>query len=80
MWEDMENFAGDYAALYQWEYPTPPGRPVPTHVTLFRINQKLFLEAEVEAEFRRLSMNKAGGHTHISTEHFKKCLWEACPY
>ena len=38
LWADMANVAGDYTTLNQREDPKPPGRPVTTQVTPFRIN------------------------------------------
>ena len=35
---DMEKLSGDYAVLYQQEYPSPPGIPVPTYVAPFQID------------------------------------------
>ena len=50
--KDMSKVMGDYAALYWKEDPTPPGKSVPTHVTPFRVNDNVPLEAEVEAAVR----------------------------
>ena len=55
------------------------GRPVPTHVTTFRINENVPTEGEVEASVQRLRLHKAGGHPHFCAEHFNKCIWEAYP-
>ena len=76
MRSDMEKVTGDYAALYRQEDPTIPGRPVPIHIRPFRINNDAPTEAtvEVEAAIRRLLLNKAGGHTHLRSEEFKKWL------
>ena len=76
---DIENFAGDYAALYRQEYPTLPGRPVQTHVTYFRVNYNVPSEADFEAAVWKLRLNKAGGRTHLRAEHFKKWMQEAYP-
>ena len=73
----MANFMGDYAALYWREDPTSPGRPVPDHVTPFRINDDVSTEAEVESAVLHLRLNKVGGHTHLRAEKFKKCMREA---
>ena len=73
----MANFMEDYAAIYRREDPTPPGRPVPDHVTPFRINDDVSTEAEVESEVLRLRLNKVGGHTHLRAGHFNKWLREA---
>ena len=51
-----------------------PWRPVVTYVALFRVNDDVPLEVEVDAEVRRLCLNKAGGHTHLHAEHFKEWL------
>ena len=75
----MEKVTGDYTILYWQEDPTPPGRPVKIHITLFKVNGEVPSEAEVEAAVHRLCLNKAGGHTHICTKHFKKWLKEAYP-
>ena len=48
-----------------------------THTMLSKINDEVPTEAEVEASVRRLRLNKAGGHTHLRSEHFKKWLREA---
>ena len=34
---DLEKFFGDYVALYHQEEPSPPGRPILTHVIPFYI-------------------------------------------
>ena len=47
---DIENFMGEYATLYRQEEPTPLGRPVPTDVTPFRVNEDVLSEAEAEVE------------------------------
>ena len=65
------------ATLYQQKDPTPPGRPVPTQVTPFSINNYIPTEAEVVAEICHLRLNKAGGHTQLRVEHCKKCPREA---
>ena len=70
----MVKVTGDYFELYQREDPTLPGRPVTTHVTPFRVNDDIPLDAEVEAAVRQLRLNKAGRHTQVRAEHFKKCL------
>ena len=75
LWAYMKTFVGGYATLYQWEDPTPPGRPVPTHVKPFMVNGDVPSEADVEAEERKLRLNKSVGHTHLCTEHFKKWMW-----
>ena len=41
---------GGYATLYRQEEPTPLGRPVPTDVTPFRVNEDVLSEAEAEVE------------------------------
>ena len=48
-----------------------------THTILSKINDEVPTEVEVEASVRRLRLNKAGGHTHLRSEHFKKWLREA---
>ena len=35
---DLEKVSGYYAYLYQWEDPSPPGRPVTTHISQFYID------------------------------------------
>ena len=62
---DLEKVSWDYSALYQWEDPSPPGRPVPTHVSPFKIDNGVSIEAEVEAEVPQLRVNRAGGHTNL---------------
>ena len=36
---DMENVSRHYAALYQWEEPSPLGMQVPSHVISFQIDE-----------------------------------------
>ena len=74
MWVDIDNFMGDYSKFYQREYPTPPGRTVPDHVTPFRINNDVPTEAEVEVSVLCLRLNKAGKQTHLRAENFKNCM------
>ena len=37
LWADIEKVYRDYAALYQQEEPSPPGRPVTIHIAPFQI-------------------------------------------
>ena len=69
---DTVKITGDYYTLYRRDEPNPPGRPVPTHVTPFRVNDGFPLEVEVEAAVRRLRLNKTGRNTHLYSENFKK--------
>ena len=64
----------DYTALYQREDLTPPGRPVPTHFTLLRINDDTHTEVEVEVEVRHLRLKKLCYQTHLRADHIKKWL------
>ena len=79
MWVNTEKVMGDYSTLYQRQEPTHTGRPVPTHVMKFRINNDIPREADVEAEVPHLLLNKAGGHMHLISEKFNKWLREAYP-
>ena len=45
---DMSKVAEDYAPLYRWEEPTPPGRPVPTRIRTFGVNEDSPFEEGVE--------------------------------
>ena len=44
-----------------------------------KMNDKVTLEAESEVSVRRLRPSRAGGHTHLCAEHFKKWRREAYP-
>ena len=65
--------------LYQQEYPFPPVRPVPTHVTPFDIDEETSTEGDIEAAVIWMGRNRAGRHTHIQEEHLQQCLREAYP-
>ena len=43
--EDLDKVYRGYAALYQWEDPSPPGRSVPTHINPFQIYDVVPTEA-----------------------------------
>ena len=59
----MEKVTVEYATLYcQEEPPHLPGRPVPAHVTSFKINNNVSMEAVMEASVRRLRLKN--GWTH----------------
>ena len=62
---DLEKVSRYYAAPYQREDLSPPGRPVPTHVTPFQIDDRFLKEAEAEAKFCLLRMNNSGVHMHL---------------
>ena len=66
---DLEKVLGEYVDLYQQEVPSHPGRPVPTHVIPFDIDDEKTTEGEIEAAVRRLRRNRAGGHTYLRGEH-----------
>ena len=68
---DMEKFRVEFQTLYQREEPQLPGLTLGTHVDPAKGNNNIPLEAEVEAAVRRLRPHRAGGHTHLRTEHFK---------
>ena len=70
-WTDMDKVRGDFQTLYQSEDTTPPGLILETHVGQAKVNDEIPLEAEVEAEVRRLLPHSMGGHTHLRAEHFK---------
>ena len=59
----MDKVSWDYATLYEHDVLSPPGRPVPTYVTPFKIHYGVLTDAEVEAAFRRLIFNRAERHT-----------------
>ena len=68
----MEKVRGDFQTLYQREETHPPGLLLATHVNLDKVNEEIPSEEEVEAEVLRIRPHRAGGHTHLLTEHFKK--------
>ena len=78
-WKDIEKVRGYFQTLYQREDPQPPGIPLATHIEQSKVNDKIPLEAEVDAMVCRLRPHKAGGHTHLCAEHFKQWRQEAYP-
>ena len=76
---DMEKVRGYFQTLYHREEPHTPGLPLATHVNPAKVNDKIPSEAEVEAAVQRLLPRRAGGHTHLCAEHFKKWRQEEYP-
>ena len=68
----MEKVRGYFQTLYQKEDPNPHGLPLATHVDPAKVNDDIPSESEVEAVVRLLRPHRAGGHTHLRTEHFKQ--------
>ena len=67
--KDFKKVLGDYAALYQQEDTTPTGRPVLTHFNPFNINYENTIEGDIKAAIKCMRRNRAGGDTHLWTEH-----------
>ena len=67
---------GDYADLYYKEYPYPPGRPIPTHVTPFSIDDETPPKGEIEEAVRRMQRNIVDSHTQLWEEHLQAWLRE----
>ena len=59
------------------ENPSPPGRPLPTHITPFDLDDETPTKGEIEAAVRRLRRNRAGGHTHLREEHLQQWIRNA---
>ena len=66
----MEKLGEYFRTLYQREETHPPGLPLSTHAELAQVNDEISSEVEVKAAVHRLRPQKAGGHTHLRTEHF----------
>ena len=75
----MEKVRGYSQNLYQREEPHPLGLPLITHTSPEKLNKDISLEAEVAAELLHLRPHKAGGHTNLHAEHFKRWQREAYP-
>ena len=58
--------------MYQQEDPSPPVRPVPTHVTFSNIDDETPTKVDIKAEVSWLSINRSGGHTHLRAEHIQQ--------
>ena len=72
----LEKVPGDYAALYQQEDLSLLGRPVPTHVSSFKIDNGVPKEAAEEVVVCHLRVNRAGFHIHLRVDHLKMWLTE----
>ena len=53
---DLEKVSGEYAALYQQEDRSPPGRLFLTHIYQLQIDNRVLAEAELEASVRWLRL------------------------
>ena len=76
-WAVMAKVTTEYAALNSQEETTPPSRPVPTHVTMFRINDDIPTKTEADLEVHRLRLKNIDGHMHLRAEYFNKWLVDA---
>ena len=73
----MGKVRGDFQTLYQREEQYTPGLPLATYIDPAKANYKIPSEAEMEALVRCLRPHRAGGHTHLRTEHSKQWRREA---
>ena len=75
----MEKVRGYLQTLYQREETHPPDMPLATHVDPAKVNNRVPLDAEVYAAVQLLCLHRAGGYTHLCSEHFKQWRREAYP-
>ena len=79
--EDMAKVTGYYATLYQWETPSPPlpGRPVPTHVTPFKVNDKFPMKGGWRQRYDASnSIKQKGKPTSMQfflINDYRRCTW-----
>ena len=75
----MDKFRGNFQTLYHREDQHSPDIPLATHLDPAQINDKIALEAGMEAAVCRLRPHRAGGYISLRMDHFKQWWREAYP-
>ena len=69
--QDLQKVSTEWETLYRKEDPTPPGDPIPIHVTPFQIRDDIPDADEIGRAVGRLKRGKAPGPTGIQADSYK---------